>query len=251
MKKNYRVFNIAAAAALLFLSAAPGGAFDQTHALFDKIVKQQLSSGRFDYKSLKASPGPLDAYLKELAAVAPSEYEAWTRADKIAFWINAYNAFTIKAIIDNYPIKSNWKASLRYPKNSIRQIPGVWDSLKFKAIGREITLNDIEHKTLRKEFGDPRAHMALVCASIGCPELRAEVYTGADLNTQLDDQSRQFLKNPAKFRIDKEAGKVYLSPIFKWFSEDFKPDAPAFISRYADEADGVFLKEGKFKVSYL
>ena len=251
MKRDYRMPNIAAAAALAFFLAAPVKAFDQSHASLDKVVKRHLRSGLLDYKGLKAAPGPLEDYLKELAAVAPSEYEAWPRAEKVAFWINAYNAFTIKAILDNYPIKSGWKASLRYPKNSIRQIPGVWDGLKFKVMGRELILNDIEHKILRKEFGEARAHMALVCASLGCPPLRAEAYTGRALDAQLDDQTRRFLADPAKFRIDRAAGKVYLSPIFKWFSGDFKPDAPAFISRYLDEAGRVYLKEGKFKLSYL
>lgn len=250
MKIKHTVMNLVAAAALLLL-AVPAGAFDQSHARFDKVVKQYLGAGLFDYKGLKAAPSGLEQYLGELAAVRPAEYEAWPRPEKMAFWVNAYNAFTIKAILDNYPIKSNWKASLRYPKNSIRQIPGVWDSLKFKVMGMEVTLGHIEHKILRKEFGDPRAHMALVCASLGCPPLRAEAYTGAALEAQLDGQARAFLSNPSKFRIDKEAGKVYLSPIFKWFPEDFKPDALAFISRFLDEAGRTYLKEGEFKVSYL
>lgn len=251
MQKGSRVLNILAAAATAGFLCAPALAFDPAHTLLDRTVKKYLGSGLLDYKGLKAAPGPLENYLKELATVDPSQYEVWTQQEKIAFWINAYNAFTIKAVLDNYPIKSNWKASLRYPKNSIRQIPGVWDSLKFKVMGREVTLNDIEHKTLRKEFGDPRAHMALVCASLGCPPLRAEAYTGAALDAQLDGQARAFLGNPSKFRIDKEAGRVYLSPIFKWFPEDFKPDALAFISRFLDEAGRAYLKEGKFKVSYL
>ncbi len=251
MKRGYRVLNGVAAAALAVLQGVPAAAFDRSHTLLDKVVKQQLHSGLFDYKNLKASPRPLEDYLKGLETLVPAEYEAWPRAEKIAFWINAYNVFTIKAILDNYPIKSNWKASLRYPENSIRQIPGVWDSLKFRVMGLETTLGDIEHKILRKKFGDPRVHMALVCASLGCPELRAEAYTGAALDAQLDDQARKFLKTPAKFRIDREAGKVYLSPIFKWYSADFRPDAPAFISRYVDETDSAYLKEGKFKVSYL
>ncbi|MBI4350011.1 MAG: DUF547 domain-containing protein [Elusimicrobia bacterium] len=250
-KKTIYFIGGVAAAALAVLQAAPAAAFDRSHAAFDKVVKQGLNAGRFDYKSLKAAPAPLEDYLREFAAVKPADYEAWPRADKIAFWLNAYNAFTIKAIIDHYPIKSNWKASLRYPKNSIRQISGVWDELKFAAAGRELTLNAIEHEILRKEFKDPRAHMALVCASIGCPELRAEAYTGAALDAQLDDQTRRFLANPAKFRIDREAGKVYFSPIFKWFAEDFKPDAAAFIAGYLGAEDAAYLKGGKFKLSYL
>ena len=167
------------ALAMIVLSALPASAFDGAHARYAAVLREHLRGGLVDYKALKAAPAELDAYLAALAAVKPAEYEAWPRADKIAFWINTYNAYTLKAILDHYPIKPNWRASLRYPKSSIRQVPGVWDKLKFRVMGRELTLDGMEHDILRKQFNEPRAHMALVCASLGCPVLRPEPYTGA------------------------------------------------------------------------
>jgi len=278
------------ALAMIVLSALPASAFDGAHARYAAVLREHLRGGLVDYKALKAAPAELDAYLavagarhckgrsgqgenfgdlarilrrcadKEhalfvdlaaLAAVKPAEYEAWPRADKIAFWINTYNAYTLKAILDHYPIKPNWRASLRYPKSSIRQVPGVWDKLKFRVMGRELTLDGMEHDILRKQFNEPRAHMALVCASLGCPVLRPEPYTGAALDAQLDDQARRFLADPAKFRLDREKGAAYFSPIFKWFAEDFEPSAAAFMARYVSAQDRAFLESGEFKVKWL
>ncbi|KAF0124828.1 MAG: hypothetical protein FD189_2130 [Elusimicrobia bacterium] len=237
--------------ALSVFLAAPAAAFDGTHAPYAGVLKAHLRGGLVDYKALKAAPAELDAYLAALAAVKPAEYEAWARADKTAFWLNAYNAYTIKAILDHYPIKPNWRASLRYPGNSIRQIPGVWDKLNFKVMGRELTLDGMEHDILRKEFNEPRAHMALVCASLGCPVLRPQPYTGAALDAQLDDQTRRFLADPAKFRLDKEKGVAWFSPIFKWFAQDFRPSAAAFMARHVSAEDRAFLEAGKFKAKWL
>lgn len=235
----------------LLLLAAPAAAFDRSHAGYAAVLKAHLRGGLVDYRALKAAPEPLEKYLAELASIRPSDCDAWPRADKIALWVNAYNAYTIKAILDHYPIKSNWKTSLRYPKNSIRQISGVWDKLKFTVMGRNLTLDEMEHDILRKEFKDPRAHMALVCASLGCPVLREEPYTGAALDAQLDDQARRFLAAPDKFRLDREKGRAYFSPIFKWFTEDFEPSPAAFMARYVPAGDKAFLEAGKFKTEWL
>ena len=139
----------------------------------------------------------------------------------IAFWINAYNSLTLVAIIDHYPIKPTVVRSLVVPQNSILQIPGVWTKLKFPMMGGEVTLDSIEHENLRPNFNEPRIHMALVCAAMGCPRLLNRPYDAHELDSQLDNQTMIFLSNPKKFRIDKESNSVYLSSIFKWFGEDF------------------------------
>jgi hypothetical protein len=134
-------------------------------------------------------------------------------------------------------------------------------------LGEEITLDHIEHEVLRKEFNEPRIHVALVCAAMGCPPLRNEPFTGEDLDTQLDDQSKTFLANPEKFRIDRDAGTVYLSSIFEWFGEDFvmtyKPDEGysghsesersvlKFASEYLGDEDARYLKEEAYEIEYL
>ena len=144
-------------------------------------------------------------------------------------------------------------SGLVYPKNSIRQISGVWDRLKFTVVGEKMTLEHIEHKILRVRFNEPRIHMALVCAAMGCPPPRNEPYVGDRLDQQLDDQTHRFLGNRDNFRIDRKENVVHLSSIFKWFAEDFvETYAPArnlgrhdeevsavlnFIARYLDDRD--------------
>jgi len=208
-------------AAALFSATSTLYAFDSSHTLWDQALKKYNHHGLVDYQALKLNSNDLNNYLKSLASVPQPEYNSWKKEEKIAFWINAYNVFTWKAIIDHYPIKSSFLKSARYPKNSIRQIKGVWDKLKFSAAGQKLTLNQIEHEILRKKFNEPRIHMALVCAAMACPPLRMEAFKGTQLNDQLEDQSRQFMNNPEKFKIDEAKGIVYLSSIFDWFGKDF------------------------------
>lgn len=251
--------------ALCLVGSSEAGA--QDHSLWDRVLKTVTLNGLVSYAKLREEPKALDSYIESLGAVRTADYAVWSREDKIAFWINAYNSLTFKAVSDHYPIVPSALKSLRYPKNSIRQIPGVWDKLQFRVMGREMTLNEIEHDILRKEFKEPRVHMALVCASRGCPPLRGEAFIGPKLNSQLDDQARLFLASPDKFRIDERAGVVHLSPIFQWFGSDFQADySPSegftrhnaaqraslnFISRYLDDGRRRLLEPGDFKIKYL
>ena len=223
--------------------------------------------GLVNYKQLKKKTDDLNHFIHSLSEVKAADYDQWTQQDKIAFWINAYNGLTLKAIIDHYPIKSSWFRSRLYPKNSIRQIPGVWDSLTFKVMGRAMTLEYIEHKILRAEFKEPRIHTALVCAAMGCPPLRNEPYTGKQLNDQLDLQMKRFLCHRAKFKIDRDKDLVYLSPIFQWFAKDFvDPEAPSktigqlnqqesavilTIAPYLENPFKDFLLSGKFNIKFI
>ncbi|MDQ7785364.1 MAG: DUF547 domain-containing protein [Desulfomonilaceae bacterium] len=223
--------------------------------------------GMVNYRGLKENRKPLDEFTESMSRLDPKAYDAWADTDKIAFWINAYNALTLKAIIDHYPIKASFFKSFVYPANSIRQIPGVWDKITFSVMGRDVTLDGIEHEILRSEFNEPRIHVALVCAAMGCPPLRKEPYVGPQLDAQLDDQSAKFVKDPDKFRIDRTDNKVYLSSIFDWFGEDFvktygvtkdfsgfseKQKAVLnFLSRYVEPAEKAYLVEGSFSIEYL
>jgi hypothetical protein len=166
---------------------------------------------------------------------------------------------------DNYPIKAGFFKSRIYPKNSIRQISGVWDEIKFNIMGKKYTLEHIEHKILRVKFNEPRIHMAMVCAAIGCPPLRNEPYMAGKLDAQLEDQSIKFLANPEKFRLEETV--VYLSPIFKWFASDFvktygkgglfagnaeaKGAVLRFISEHLDETIKKEMESKKLKIKYL
>ncbi|MHC4337825.1 MAG: DUF547 domain-containing protein, partial [Planctomycetota bacterium] len=177
-------------------------------------------TGMVNYKRLNAEPHKLDAFLTSLSKVDPNSYDKWGDRDKTAFWLNVYNALTLKVIIDNYPIKASFFRSRIYPKNSIRQIKGVWNKITFPVMGQKLTLGHIEHKILRKKFNDPRIHMAMVCAAMGCPPLLNKPYTGENLDKQLDERTRRFLSNTAKFKIDQKKKRIYLSPIFDWFARD-------------------------------
>jgi rSAM/selenodomain-associated transferase 2 len=244
-----------AAALLLFISFSHARAFDSSHALFEKTLQQVNDQGLIDYRSLKDQPKDLNDYLLTLAKVSGAEIEKWPRDEKIAFWINAYNAFTLKAIIDHYPIKS------------IRDIDGVWKHPIYLVAGKKRSLDEIEHEILRKKFNEPRIHMALVCAAMSCPPLGETAFTGLQLEQQLKDQSSAFLSNLNHFRIDKEARKVYLSSIFNWFGDDFiKTYTPKtgfakkssqekavlnFIAGHSSAGDREFLQSGQYNVDYL
>ena len=223
--------------------------------------------GMVHYAGLAADTKRLDEYVRALAAVDPAALNAWPQRRKIAFWTNAYNALTLKLILDNYPIEPTLLRSAVLPDSSIRQIPGAWDKQQYLVAGRRMTLNDIEHNTLRVEFDEPRIHAALVCAAMGCPPLRNEPFTAEKLDAQMDDQTRKFLAHSDKFRIDRDAGVVWLSSVFQWFGDDFvKRDAPAegfgdrgdaeraslnFISRYVPAAAAAYLRAGAYRVEYL
>jgi hypothetical protein len=244
--------------------------FDQSHSVYNSLLKKYVKNGRVDYSGFIASKQEFVSYLNTLGSVKQSEYDNWTEEEKLAFWINAYNAFTIKAIIDHYPITRSFSiVGLFVPSNSILQIKGVWDKLKFKAVGNEVTLEDIEHEILRKKFDEPRIHMALNCASVSCPDLRNEAYVSGRLEEQLTQASTAFMNNPEKgLYIDEGDGIVKLSKIFNWFGDDFIPiygDGHSFQGRsekenaalnfalvYVDsDSKKEYLKRNNFRIGYL
>jgi hypothetical protein len=238
---------------------------DAADAIFRGYVDVQ---GNVDYEGLKANRGDLDAFIRSLADVETSRIAAWPESERIAFWINAYNAITLQRIIDRYPPNDNGSAlNPQFPANSIRQIDGVWDRLTTRVAGRDMTLDYIEHEILRKEFQEPRIHAALVCAGKGCPPLRTEAFRGDRLSLQLDDQSRRFLGVPDRFSIDLENKVVRLSSILKWYAADFtgayaassslrghsaaERAALAYVSQYVSAEDAEFIRTQSYRVEFL
>ncbi len=233
---------------------------------YDQVLASYIDSrGRVDYGSLKEDREELDLFVKKLRDV---DLSTRSQAFRIAFWINAYNALTLRVIIDNHPIQSHFLASLAYPKNSIRQIKGAWDKIHFVVAGRDRTLDQIEHSILRKQFDEPRIHVALVCAALACPFLRREAYRGELLENQLQDQAAQFVRDNSRFRVDIDAGVVYLSSIFNWFGSDFENrygTAPgrfpghstavgaviSFALPFLSEDSRQYLQAQRFRVKYL
>lgn len=235
---------------------------------YGKVLKTYVNDrGLVNYQGLKKDRKGLDDFALQVSRLDRKIYDTWSDKEKIAFWINVYNGLTLQTIIDRYPIRWSLLKSVIYPRNSIRQISGVWDRLTFRVMGEDTTLDGIEHGKLRAHFNEPRVHMALVCAAMGCPPLRNEPYTADRLDAQLDDQATRFLRNPKKFRIDRENKRVYLSPIFDWFGDDFiktygtKEERPGFspkelavmrfVSHYVPDSDRGYLSTGSFSVSYL
>lgn len=227
----------------------PRLAFDHEHALWSQVLKGCVRDGGFDYTLLKKDRAQLDAYLATLQTVKPKELESWTREQRFAFWINAYNAHCIRKVVENYPLKSIRKLDGAFG------IASVFDKafIPLKALhpdgkDEELALNDIEHKILRAQFKDARLHAAINCASVSCPPLRNEAFVAARLEAQLGEQMKAFVNDPTRNTIDPAKGELALSEIFKWFAEDFTRDAKSvkeFLVRFVPAERAEFVRGAK------
>ncbi len=193
------------------------------HDRWDQLVKKHVKDDGFvDYKGFIRDSMELNRYLDQLSAVHPDD-KSWSRNEQMAYWINAYNAFTIKLVVKNYPVES-----IKDIKKGIAFVNSVWDIKFIKIQGFTYDLNNIEHNILRPVFKDARVHAAVNCASFSCPRLRQEAYTAEKLDSQLEDAMKKFLADPLRNNITAE--KVEISEIFKWFKGDFDRDAGSLIA---------------------
>jgi len=209
--------------------------------IWAELLEKYVHAGKVNYEGFKAAEARLDGYLEILEAV---DAGALSRDEQFAFYINAYNAWTIKMILTKYPdIKS------------IRELgffnTGPWKKKIVRLKEGAVSLDHIEHDILRPRFKDPRVHFAINCASISCPALRREPYRGETLNRQLDDATRSFLNNPDSYRFDGDT--FYVSKIFEWFAVDFDSDPIGFYLKYADEDLKKRLEKNRnsVKIKYL
>jgi hypothetical protein len=218
------------------------------HSAFDRLLRAHVVNGFVNYDAFRTDPA-FAGYLRLLAATNPATLP---RNEQLALWINAYNAYTIQ-LINN-----------KNERESIRNINKTAGFLKFKGPwsesfavvgGRTMTLDDIEQRTIRPTFREPRIHFALVCAAVGCPPLRSEAYTGARLEAQLDDQANVFLlRSPTKNRVDVANRTVYRSQVFSFsdYMRDFggsEATVGQFIARYYPAgAEKTLLESGQFSV---
>lgn len=234
---------------VLTLFATPSAfAFDFStwDGLLKKYVAPKTINGVYlnavDYKKLGKNQAWVKL-VKDLEKVSLSSLK--TREEKLSFWINVYNIMAAKMVLDHYPVDSI--------KDAGSLFTAVWKKEVGVVAGKTRTLNEIEHEILRK-MGEPRIHVAIVCASVSCPDLRIEAYTVEKLDEQLADQMKLFLENSEKgLRVDAKKGRVYLSSIFKWFAEDFesKGGVRKFLAPYASKAGMDALKNSKLSVYYL
>ncbi|HAK56148.1 MAG TPA: hypothetical protein DCP38_11815, partial [Acidobacteria bacterium] len=162
---------------------AAAQAFDHQYRTYSGVLDESLIGSRVDYGRLASDRVALDAAVDELSAVPRETFDAWSRAQRLAYWINAYNVLTLRVIVDHYPIRGSWLSL--YPRSSIRQIDGVWDDITWHAGGRQVTLDEIEHDILRPTFAEPLVHFAINCAALSCPPLRGEPFVAERLEAQL------------------------------------------------------------------
>lgn len=202
-------------------------AFDHEYLTYAALLTAYVHGPRVDYAALHRNRAQLDRVTGEFAVPGRAEESSWSRPQRMAFWINAYNALTLRAIVDHFPIRAGW-FSLG-PRNSIRQIEGVWTALTWDAAGRRVSLDDVEHRILRPEFGDARIHFAINCASVSCPPLAAVPFRAAALDAQLDEAARAYLASSQGLRFERD--RLYVSSIFKWYGDDF-------IERFAGMVQG-------------
>lgn len=215
------------------------------HDTFDTLLKKHVDSdGWVDYEGFMADSVKFNKYLALLSANHPNK-KNWSEDERLAYWINAYNAFTIQLILDNYPI-----GSIKDIKNGIPFVSTVWDISFIEIEGVEYDLNNIEHNIIRQKFNEPRIHAAVICASRSCPQLRNGAFTADDLDGQLEDAMRRFVNEPTRNKIT-SAKKGELSKIFNWYKGDFTKNGSLidFINKFSDtklnaDAEITFLDYG-------
>lgn len=196
----------------------PSFAFDQSHKSFSKELQKYVENGLVHYRLWKANPDGLSQYIASLSALSPDDYKAFSEDEKKTLWLNAYNAITIKEVLNHYPIKGtiSW-----FPQNSIRQVDGFWENYHYKIAGQNVTLDSIMHKFIRSQFHDPRMHFAVVPASKGCLPLRQQAYEAGSVEVDLEKEAKTFVSSPKCLKIEPDKQEVAVSQIFKWFPLDF------------------------------
>jgi hypothetical protein len=235
----------------------PTFALGYDHGPWDRLLKAHVVpiqggvSTQVDYAGMARERAALEAYLDGLSTVRTSDFETWPKPERLAFLINAYNAWTVELILTAWP-----------DLESIRDLGGLirtpWKKSFIPLLGEVRSLDDLEHGMIRAKgaYDEPRIHFAVNCASIGCPALRAEAYDAARLDSQLEDATRRFLADRSRNRL--ENGRLAVSSIFKWYGGDFTRagGVPGFLAAYADPlglsaADAEALRANAIPIDYL
>ena len=240
--KQFATFLIAACALFTMSSASFAQSFDHSYAAWDAQLKKHVKwlpdnkQSRVNYKGFAADHSELTKTLESFSAVTPAQFAAFNKEQQMAFLVNSYNAFTIELILSKYP-------GVKSIKDLGTTFSSPWKKKFFKFLGEEQNLDWIEHQKLRPNiagggYRDPRIHVAIVCASIGCPALPPEAFTATKLDSQLDEGMQRFVTDKTRNRY--ADGKLQVSSIFKWFKEDFEKGYKGFskvedvFAKYAD-----------------
>ena len=188
------------------------------YALYDSLLQKYVSSnGEVKYKALQAERAILDSVVAQFQAIAPQK--EWSKNERLAYWINAYNLFTVQLIINNYPVKK------------ITNLDGgkTWDIKRIEIEGKKYSLNQIENEILRPQFKDARIHFAINCAAESCPPLHNRAFTAENVQSLLDKRTRKFIRSSANTLTE---NNIKISKIFDWYSSDFG-DIVTFLNKYA------------------
>jgi Protein of unknown function, DUF547 len=239
------------------------GAFDHGYAQWNALLAKHVSwnaagvASSVAYKGFAADRAELKKVLDDFSAVSKAQYDGFRRDEKLAFLINAYNAYTVELILSKYP-------DLKSIRDLGSLVQSPWKRKFFKLLGEERHLDNVEHDMIRAPgvFDEPRIHVVVVCASIGCPALRPEAVTAAKLESQLEDSTRRFLRDKTRNRYNKATGKLEVSKIFDWYKGDFEKgfkgatSREVFFAKYADllaDEPGAIaqIKDGKVGIAHL
>lgn len=259
--KTLLITTLLTLASVLSVSTATAAEFD--HSIWQGLLQKNVvlikngQASQVDYEAMLKAHTQLQQYLAQLSAVSASEFSSWPKAERLAFLLNAYNAFTVDLVLSGYP-------KLKSIKDLGSLIQGPWKKRFVPLLGETRSLDDIEQGMIRKpgEYNEPRIHFAANCASIGCPALRNEAYTGAKLDAQLEAATKAFLADRTRNRFNTQTNKLEVSKIFDWYKKDFEhgwhdwSSLDQFFAHYADaladttEARNT-LEEGKADVTFL
>ena len=241
---------------------AQGAGLDHAHAAWTALLRKHVrlvrggQATQVAYAGFVADRGALKAYLDSLSAVTPAAFAGWSKPERQAFLINAYNAFTVELIVTKYP-------DLKSIKDLGSLLSSPWKPKWIPLLGGKVSLDDIEHAMLRRrgDYDDPRVHFAVNCASIGCPALREEAFVAAQLDAQMDEQMLRFMSDRTRNRFNAQRGRLELSKIFDWYGEDFRlghrgiSSLQAVAARYADQladapADRERIRSGRLDIAF-
>jgi hypothetical protein len=249
------------AASLLSLLALGMGVFSGpvhagarfSHAPWDQLLKKNWRDAKLPYAKLKADSKLLDHYLLRASEADPS---AWTsREEKLAFWINLYNACTLRVILDSYPLTGDSKVDQIALKGPQGEAWNIWQKPFCKVKDRVLTLDQIEREVLIGELNEPLVHFAINCGALSCPNLRKEAYVPERVRVQMQEQARAFLKDPTRNQFEIKSKQIRLSMIFGWYGEDFQKAAGGsltkFLVPYVSKDLRRWIEDPSVKVDYL
>ena len=238
-------------------------ALDHSHKAWDDLLKKHVryeqdgNASKLDYAGMARDGARLKAVLDEYEKVTRAEFDGWTKPQQQAFLINAYNAFTVRKILMRYP-------GIRSIRDFGSVIGNPWKDRFFRVLGQPAHLDQIEHEILRKEgvYDEPRVHVAVVCASIGCPMLPRDAFTADQLEDQLEAGMRRFLSDRTRNRYNPQSRRLEVSKIFDWYGKDFEKghkgytSVKATLAKYADlladkPEDRALVREQKADVAFL